>query len=672
MVIPNSGIAFQISIYILLVFKQIRFWYTYFSLVCKSVPMKRILTLWILLTVFIPVTILAQSTINIYARVTAISGSTLTISNTTGSFTSGEAIVMQMQDSTLGTNTGNNAGFGNLASIQSAGIYEVVNITAATGTSITLSGALVKTYRTGVNSRVQIISYPTLGGGGNYTLSSAITAASWNGNIGGVVAFKVNGTLTISNDITVNGRGFRGGAPGVNAPGDFTCDPNTYYDNAAGVSTTYYGSKGEGIYNSNAVYSVAKGKLLNGGGGGNLNNSGGGGGGNFSAGGIGGQGWTCTAGTSGGGIGGVDLSTYISSTRFFLGGGGGGGQQNNNVGTAGGNGGGIIMIKATAVKTQSNCNSGAGKVSISAAGMKSNNSGNDGAGGGGAGGTILIDAPSYTINNGCPINMNASGGSGGMVNDPGPHGGGAGGGKGAVILAGMVGIPANVNVTDTAGTGGGNANTAGAVTAESGSVMPANGNSSGIIYTPTSALPVQLISFTATAGKNIALLQWKTAEETGFNYYQVERSLDNAITYQATGKVTASGSNSTYQFTDNLSTANATAVIYYRLKMVDRNGDFKYSEVRTVSFNQQDKNSIKAYPNPAITTVNIYLGISNAANKYSATIHDMQGRIIKFFSNVTPQQDKTITLSLAGISSGQYIVTINGSTVQQHAVITKE
>jgi hypothetical protein len=613
--------------------------------------MKRIKTILNLIILLTPLASFSQATVNIYARVTAISGNNLTVSNATGSFTTGDAIIMQMQDSTIGTNTGNNAGFGNLGSIQSAGIFEVVTITAATSTSITLSGILTKTYHLGNNSRVQIISYPTFGGGGNYTLSSAVMAAAWNGNTGGVIAFKVNGTLTINSNIAVDGQGFRGGAAGANAPGDFACDPNTYFDNAGGVSTTYYGYKGEGIFNTNGSYTVARGKLLNGGGGGNLNNGGGGGGGNLSGGGTGGQGWTCTAATTGGGIG---------------------GQQNNNVGSTGGNGGGIIMIKANAIQTNANCNSGSGKVSISATGKQSNNSGNDGAGGGGAGGTILIDAPSYSISNGCPININASGGNGGSVNDPGAHGGGAGGGKGAVIFAGMVGTPANINVTDTAGRGGGNANTPGAATAGSGATASNNGNPSGVIYTPGSALPVQLISFTATPDKNNVLLQWKTAEETGFDYYQIERSIDNAVSYSAVGKVPATGNNSAYKYTDNLSTVNAGGSVYYRLKMVDKNGDFKYSEVRVIAFTNQDKNIIKAFPNPAISTVYVYTGDVITSNKLSASIHDMQGRMVKYFSSVAVQQDKTIALPLSGIAAGQYIVTINGNNIRQHAVITKQ
>ncbi|MEP7278103.1 MAG: T9SS type A sorting domain-containing protein [Bacteroidota bacterium] len=614
-----------------------------------------------------------QSVINVYARVTAISGTSLTITGATGSFTAGEAIIMQMQDSTIGTNTSNNSGFGNLASIQSAGLYEVVTITAATSTSISLSQFLINAYHFTNNSRVQIISYPTLGGGGNYTLSSDITATSWNGATGGVVAFKVGGTLNIDKNITVTGQGFRGGAAGSNAPGDMTCDPDTYYDNAGSVSTTYFGYKGEGIHNTNGVYTVARGKMLNGGGGGNANNGGGGGGGNLTAGGTGGLGWTCTTSTTGGGIGGIDISVYVSGTRFFMGGGGGGGQQNNGVGTAGANGGGIVIIKAAAIETTSGCNSGAGQVVISTNGNSAGNAGNDGAGGGGAGGSIILDVPTYNVTNACPINISTSGGNGGNVNDPGAHGGGAGGGKGVVIMSGVVGTPAYVNVTDTAGTGGANSNVVGSAGGTGGATVAGSGVGS-ILFTTSSMLPVTLTAFEASAVKNTALLQWHSGTESNFAYYQLERSVNNGNSYAAVTKLTARGSNTVYNFTDDLSALLANGLtVYYRLKMVDNDGGFEYSNARKLSFSRQGAvQVIKSFPNPATATVYITSsGLSNNAT-VKATIHDIQGRLVKSFSNAAFTGLNTVALPLDGISNGQYIVTINGTNGQEHTVITKQ
>ena len=99
---------------------------------------------------------------------------------------------MQMQDDVIGS-TADDASFGDLGSIQSAGRYEIVTIlshTEAAGlpTSITISGSFTYSYNTGANSSVQIISFPTFGSP-DYTTVSNISAKVWNGNTGGVVAF---------------------------------------------------------------------------------------------------------------------------------------------------------------------------------------------------------------------------------------------------------------------------------------------------------------------------------------------------------------------------------------------------------------------------------------------------------------------------------------------------
>ena len=332
-----------------------------------------------LLSVFLFSNITVQAQVNAYARVTSISGLRLNLSNVnqdSDTFQNGDQIiVMQMQDDVIGGNTGNNANFGNLSAIASAGYYEVATINSASNlpSYITITATLQHTFNTGSNSRVQIISYRKMSTS-DYTTLANITALSWNGNIGGVVAMQVPGIFTLAHDITVDAQGFRGGAASADVDDD--CMPDSYRSNS-----TNFGAKGEGIFCRTAT-SQTRGRahILTGGGGGSTNNAGGGGGGNYSAGGQGGAGWTCSASPSGG-IGGIGLAGSITYERIFMGGGGGGGQQNNTVGTAGSNGGGIVLIRAQTLTT--NCS---GTRMISANGGNAVNSGNDGAGGAGAGG----------------------------------------------------------------------------------------------------------------------------------------------------------------------------------------------------------------------------------------------------------------------------------------------
>lgn len=159
------------------------------------------------LVLLFPATSGYSQTINGYASVNSIAGSVLTISNvdeSSGTFEDGdELIIIQIQDSVIGSNILNDSDFGKLGVISSAGLYEVATISshievAGTPTSITLSGSLTNTYNLNNNSSVQIITFPELGSP-NY-VSGNISAKNWDGTTGGVVAFQVSGKLTIGGE----------------------------------------------------------------------------------------------------------------------------------------------------------------------------------------------------------------------------------------------------------------------------------------------------------------------------------------------------------------------------------------------------------------------------------------------------------------------------------------
>lgn len=135
--------------------------------------------------------------INGYAKVTSIAGTVLSVSNvnqTSHNFIVGDGVViMQMQDDVIGTNTADNASFGDLSAINNAGYYEIAYITAvngtttagfssATPTTITVDG-LAHSYSTGANSSLQLITFRQMSAG-NYATTGNITALAWDGNVG--------------------------------------------------------------------------------------------------------------------------------------------------------------------------------------------------------------------------------------------------------------------------------------------------------------------------------------------------------------------------------------------------------------------------------------------------------------------------------------------------------
>lgn len=378
---------------------------------------------------------MAQDIVNAYCRVTAVSGSTLTVASvleTHALFEEEQQVVLiQMQADVLG-NTSNSDSFGDVDAIGTAGLYEILEIESLTRSagnlvSVELKDPPVNSFTTGSHDRLQLVSFPQIGNP-SYTTTQNISCPAWNGDHGGIVAFQVTGTLTLAHTIEADEKGFRGGTKSVDQHATNNCDNSVFISNSSN-----HGEKGEGIYrNTNSDYTYSRARMINGGGGGSSHNGGGGGGSNFTAGGIGGAGWNgtssgCSPTTSG--LGGMSLASYIDQNRVFAGGGGGGGQQNNTAGTDGANGGGIIFLKAdTLVTPSTSCN-----VRISANGGSVPNAGNDGSGGGGGGGSIVFQVNVFEVNSNCPLTVEANGGNGGSVNSS-THAGGGGGGQGAVVF----------------------------------------------------------------------------------------------------------------------------------------------------------------------------------------------------------------------------------------------
>lgn len=101
----------------------------------------------------------------------------------------------------------------------------------------------------------------------------------------------------------------------------------------------------------------------------------------------------------------------------------------------------------------------------------------------------------------------------------------------------------------------------------------------GVLYAAT-----ELQYFTGKNESDTILLEWKTGAEDNLNRFEIERSASEPNNYMNIGSVTAIGSNSYYYFRDNTSVQNnSVPVYYYRLKIVDNNGNYVYSQTITVT-----------------------------------------------------------------------------------------
>ncbi|MEN9997079.1 MAG: hypothetical protein RI922_69 [Bacteroidota bacterium] len=595
----------------------------------------------------IPIFSISQ-VINGYAKVTSLSGSTITLSNVNeaaDSFEDGEKVLLiQMQDNVIGTNTANTNTFGTIATIGSAGNYQLMTIASHTETAglpstMTFTTAPTLSFTFNANSSVQIVSFKLLGSP-NYTTTSAISALAWDGNVGGIVAFEVLGTLYLNHSVTANFAGFRGGLRSTdNGSG---CLNSVYI-----TASTGYGYKGEGIYkNTNTAFNNARAKMANGGGGGLSHNAGGGGGGNIGTGGLGGIGWQCTAANTGHGLGGQSLFNYYSMNRIYMGGGGGGGQMNNTVGTNGGNGGGIVFIKANQLVTPTTCTT---PVSITANGQTASNSANDGSGGGGAAGTIVLQVNTFTSTAACPLKINANGGNGGTVGNGGTHGAGGSGGQGAIVF--LASSPtSNVITTTLNGNPGCNNSIVPCTTFAGTSPEP---NNTGVIQ--LIPLGVLFSNFTAEPIGRSVLLNWSTASEINSDYFSIERSI-NGLDFVAVGEIDAAGESQSelnYQFTD----VNAFATndqYYYRIREVDFDGKQTFTDLKFVKFDQPTNEKIVVFPNPFTDLLTVLIPPSLMLDGARIELSDEMNRQVKSYTIDGSNQ----TFMLEDLPRGIYFLTV--------------
>ncbi|MBP6431896.1 MAG: T9SS type A sorting domain-containing protein [Ferruginibacter sp.] len=196
------------------------------------------------------------------------------------------------------------------------------------------------------------------------------------------------------------------------------------------------------------------------------------------------------------------------------------------------------------------------------------------------------------------------------------------------------------------------------------SIVPGNNFpniDAGIINWPLqNILPIQLVSFTAQPQNNTVVLNWVVNTETNVSNYEVEYS-SNGVNFVSIGSKTATGSRS-YNL---LHTTPKQGFNYYRLKVIDRDGKVSYSEIRKVNFGLIG-GSVKVYPIPAITNVNIT--VTNAMINQSATISvlSIDGRLVHQ-QNISALS-QTETISVSKLAAGKYILRI----VTSNEVVNKQ
>ena len=176
-----------------------------------------------------------------------------------------------------------------------------------------------------------------------------------------------------------------------------------------------------------------------------------------------------------------------------------------------------------------------------------------------------------------------------------------------------------------------------------------------IYATPDAPLPVEVTSFSAKSERLNAALQWNTATEVNSDGFDVERkTIDTWINIGFVDGAGTSNSPKEYSYTDK----NLLAGTYsYRLKQIDRDGTFKYSqEVEVEVTGAPTEFSLSQnYPNPFNPTTNLQFTIGNS-QFVELRVFDLLGREVTTLVNeARPAGSYSVKWDATNLPSGTYI-----------------
>jgi hypothetical protein len=186
-------------------------------------------------------------------------------------------------------------------------------------------------------------------------------------------------------------------------------------------------------------------------------------------------------------------------------------------------------------------------------------------------------------------------------------------------------------------------------------------------------LPLLLLEFTGEKQNDVTLLGWKSSNEQDVNYFELQRSNDGA-NFSPLGKVSGknnyAGVNS-YTYSDNILNI-AAPVLYYRLKIVDKNGLYKFSPVIKLTSNAKNVFNIAASPNPFVQQLN--LAVQSAVNQNATIVlTDVSGRVLlKRTVNLKKGNTVLFLTEVSAIIKGVYFLTVTADTEKQTLRLIKQ
>jgi len=171
-------------------------------------------------------------------------------------------------------------------------------------------------------------------------------------------------------------------------------------------------------------------------------------------------------------------------------------------------------------------------------------------------------------------------------------------------------------------------------------------------------LPVEWLSVNVRNEGDINRITWETASEINSDYFEIQRSIDNTQSFEEVARVSAAGESSSIQSYSAIDNKLESGVHYYRIKQLDKDGKFEYSDIVSVTISD-NKNLVRLSPNPTVNKSILDVSLSYGGD-VSVKVVANDGRVVR--SIVLTENTSGIVetrFEISDLPSGVYIVHIS-------------
>ena len=183
-------------------------------------------------------------------------------------------------------------------------------------------------------------------------------------------------------------------------------------------------------------------------------------------------------------------------------------------------------------------------------------------------------------------------------------------------------------------------------------------------------MPVKLVSFNGTYADGVATLKWNTSQELNNDRFELLRSNDGKD-FELAAIIAGAGNSFTpksYRYSDHIAFAGNN--IFYRLKQIDKDGRFTFSNIIKLAVSSVSS-SFQVFPNPAFNDFTV----SFTANKIGTAtllVRSTNGQTVISKKIDVIKGNNSMLINVSQLKAGMYYISVMNEEINYNAKLQKQ